>query len=421
MTPNRLAPLLAATLLIAAPAPPARGQDRPLALKGAAIETVAEAGRIDRGVVVLRGGTIEAVGLIGEVEIPEDAFVVDAAGRTIMPGIVEPAFSPRGAGGGATRTVIIGDQVVTVGGSSPTRTPSFTRAADLFDPYRSDFAPLLRSGLTHLDLVPPDYGRAAVVRVTPEEPESMVVERDGCLYVSVSNATPSLEVVRRGLESARRAGSGGRGSADRGQGQGQAQGRPGGGPQATSDPSRELWREVVEGKAPLIVDAANAAAILYLLDALGEFDEVKLALIASGRDAYLTIDRLADRGAVTMVLRPSIDTKPENRDRINVPRIVHERGIGLAFTQGGGRSALRSGQDAPLFEVGYLIATGLPRGAALEALTRRPAELIGLGDSLGSIEPGKSASLLVFDGDPFDPYGRLCTVIIEGRTVYETD
>ena len=178
---------------------------------------------------------------------------------------------------------------------------------------------------------------------------------------------------------------------------------------------------MVEGKAPLIVDAGNAASILYLLEEIKEYEKVSIVLIASGRDVMLALDHLADHPSMTLVLRPTVDTMPQNRDRINVPRIVQERGIEFAFTQGVSRAALQSGQDTPLFDIGYLIATGLPRDEALKALTSRPADVIGKGASLGRIEAGKSASLLIFDGDPFDPYSRLRTVILEGKTVYETN
>ena len=423
MTPTRLLPLLAATLALAAPAPGARGQDRPLALKGATIETVGEAGRIESGAIVLRDGKVERVGVLGEVEIPEDARVEDASGMTIMPGVVEPAYPfqvPGSPSTSGTRTIIIGGRVITLGGSSPTRSPTFTRVADSFDPFRADFDPLLRSGLTHLDLVPPDYGQTAVVRITPDDPDAMVVERDGRLYVSVSNSTASLDVVRKGLEATRRDASGG----GRGGSPGDRSARPGGPPSSgpsSSGSARDLWDAVAEGKAPLLADAGNAAAILYLLDALEDFEGVKVALIASGADVYRTLDRLSDRGGVTLLLRPTVDTMPDNRDRINLPRIAHEAGLDLAFTQGGNRFGLLESQDTPLFDVGYLIATGLPREVALEALTATPADLIGQGDALGRLERDKAASLLVFYGDPFDPYSRLRTVIIAGRTVYETD
>ena len=52
-------------------------------------------------------------------------------------------------------------------------------------------------------------------------------------------------------------------------------------------------------------------------------------------------------------------------------------------------------------------------------LTVRPAALLGLDQTLGSLEPNKSANLLIFTGDPLDPASHLSRVLIEGRTVYE--
>ncbi|WP_169975637.1 amidohydrolase family protein [Tautonia rosea] len=421
MTSNRLAPLFGAALVLVALPLPVQAQDRPLALKGATIETVGEAGRIDSGVIVLRDGKIEEVGPLDEVDIPEDAQVIDASGRTIMPGIVEPTLSARGTLSGGSGTVIIGNQVVTIGRSSSSRTPSFSRAADLFDPYRTNFDPLLRSGLTYLNLLPPDYGQTAVIRIVPDDPDAAILEHEGRLMLSLSNSTPTLELLRKSLQGASRSGSSGRGSSGSA-GSDQGASRPqGSGSSGSSDPSRDLWRAVVEGKAPLLVDAGNAASILYLLEATKEYEKVQIGLIASGSDVMLTLDQLADHPSITLILRPTVDTMPQNRDRINVPRIVQERGINFAFSQGFSRAALQSGQDTPLFDVGYLIATGLPRDEAMKALTSRPADVIGMGDTLGRIEAGKSASLLIFDGDPFDPYSRLRTVILEGKTVYETD
>ena len=75
-------------------------------------------------------------------------------------------------------------------------------------------------------------------------------------------------------------------------------------------------------------------------------------------------------------------------------------------------------QDFPLFPVAMLVKTGLPRTAALEALTKRPAAILGLDKTHGTIEPGKAADLLLFSGDPLDPASRLRFTIIDGRTVY---
>jgi hypothetical protein len=60
------------------------------------------------------------------------------------------------------------------------------------------------------------------------------------------------------------------------------------------------------------------------------------------------------------------------------------------------------------------IAAGLPREVALEALTIRAAEIAGVGDQLGSIEPGKIADLVVSDGPPLADSARIRTVFVDG-------
>jgi imidazolonepropionase-like amidohydrolase len=65
-----------------------------------------------------------------------------------------------------------------------------------------------------------------------------------------------------------------------------------------------------------------------------------------------------------------------------------------------------------------LVKTGLPRQAALEALTKKPAALLGLDKTHGAIEPGKGADLLLFTGDPLDPTSRLRLTLIDGRTAH---
>jgi imidazolonepropionase-like amidohydrolase len=114
-----------------------------------------------------------------------------------------------------------------------------------------------------------------------------------------------------------------------------------------------------------------------------------------------------------------LSLKPNTRDRIDVARVLHEAGLEFAFTQPAAQSDLVASQDFPLFSVAYSVKCGLPRKAALEALAARPAAFLGLDQTHGTIEPGKSADLLVFTGDPLDPASQLSLVLVEGRTVHE--
>ena len=68
-------------------------------------------------------------------------------------------------------------------------------------------------------------------------------------------------------------------------------------------------------------------------------------------------------------------------------------------------------------DAGQAVAFGLSTEEALKGLTLYPATLFGLKDSLGSIEPGKDATLIITDGDVLDPKTRVRRMWIAGQEV----
>jgi imidazolonepropionase-like amidohydrolase len=141
-------------------------------------------------------------------------------------------------------------------------------------------------------------------------------------------------------------------------------------------------------------------------------------VVATGASVYQTLDQMGARN-ISLILRPAIDFVPNSRNRVCVPKLVHEAGLTFAFSLSLDETVLSASQDAPLFPVTCMVQAGLPRQVALEALTIRPARMLGIEKTHGSLEPGKTANLLVFDGDPLDPVSQLREVLIEGATVYE--
>jgi hypothetical protein len=412
-----------ALLLMLIPTPVLQAQEPPLAIRNASVETLGPAGKLEGATVLIRDGKIAAVGK--DVAVPDNAIVIDATGGTVMPGVIDPYFTVTIAAATAdtgARTVVFGGRTITVpGGFGGRGGGSFTRVADNFYPFDSGFKPLPRVGLTRLNLVTSGVGQAAVVRVTPGQPERMLDQPDGLAYASVTNSTESLDQVRTRLT--RTGGGGG----------GRAGGFGGGAPAAGS----QLWADVAAGKVPLVVEAANAATVVHLLKALEPHKNVKLVLFLAGDAVAETTPLLKDRQA-TVILRPRFELLPNTRDRFSAARMLHEAGVEVLFSltarppsavQGTGFGAaaaqteeqaptLTIDPDFPLFPVAMLVKTGLPRAAALEALTRKPASLLGLDKTHGTIEAGKSADLLLFTGDPLDPASRLRHTIIEGRIVY---
>lgn len=391
-----------------------------VALRGATVETMTKQGRIENATIVLQDGKIVAVGK--KVTVPDTAKEIDISGKTVMPGIIDPYHVVRidtGNNQPATRTISFRGRTFTVPVNRTANVGSFVKIADSFYPYDSAFRPLMRSGVTQTNLVTSGYGQSATAKITPDDPESMIYDPDGLIYLSVSNNSTTLNVLRSGLSgssgSSARASSQRRGSSGGSRTTGSTR-RPT--TSASSTATRALWQKVVKGESPVIINVNNSAAILHLMKALKEYEKVKVVLVTTGATLYPALDSLKNRN-VSLILRPTIDLVPNTQDRINIPRLVHEAGIDFAFSLSVSQSDLNASQDAPLFRIAYLVKAGLDRDTALTALTTRPAKILGLEKTHGTIEPGKSADLLVFNGDPLDPTSQLSHVMVQGGIVYE--
>jgi hypothetical protein len=420
----------------------ARAQEPVVVIRNATVETMAAAGKIDRATVVVRGGKIEAVGK--DVAVPDGATVIDAQGGTLMPGLIDPHFeitvaAPAGETPAAPPVIIRGGRRGFAPAGPVAGRGAFTRVADNFYPHDVGYKPLPRSGLTRLNLVTAGTGQAAIIRLTADDPEHMLVQPNGTAYASVTNSSDSLDQIRGQLEGTAGRGGRGAGGGPPGGGRGGRSGFPGRGGAGMAGPAgTQVWRDVSEGKAPLIVTAANSAAIVHLMNMLEPYKEVRVVLFGAGDALYEARDALAGR-KVTALLRPGLDLIPATRDRLNASRALHESGVPVAFTltarppTAALPAAFAANPDAdnppdttprpadlefPLFPVAISVKTGLPRLAALEALTTRPAAILGLEKTHGTIEPGKAADLLLYSGDPLDPTSRLRFTLIDGRTVY---
>jgi len=75
-------------------------------------------------------------------------------------------------------------------------------------------------------------------------------------------------------------------------------------------------------------------------------------------------------------------------------------------------------QKMLLFELRHFLRMGLSKQQALEIITRKNAELIGVGDILGTLEPGKWASFVCWNGDPFSMESFPVAVYAEGKRIY---
>ena len=176
---------------------------------------------------------------------------------------------------------------------------------------------------------------------------------------------------------------------------------------------------VVEGTLPLFIHAETQSEIESALDWADDEGIDDLVLVAS-YDVAKVADRIAAAG-IPVILDtihrvPLRDWEPYDAPFTAAARL-HEAGVRFAIAAGGGDADGYNARNLP-FEAATAVAFGLPRDEALAAITLHAAEILGVDDRLGSLEPGKEATLLVTDGDPLEIRTHIDSVWIAGR---ETD
>ncbi len=93
---------------------------------------------------------------------------------------------------------------------------------------------------------------------------------------------------------------------------------------------------------------------------------------------------------------------------------LYEAGVRFAMTGWASAGPNPPSRTLP-YEAANAVPFGLPEEEALRAITRYPAEILGLGDELGTIEVGKIGNLIVTDGDPLQIRTQMHHVFIDGR------
>jgi imidazolonepropionase-like amidohydrolase len=114
-----------------------------------------------------------------------------------------------------------------------------------------------------------------------------------------------------------------------------------------------------------------------------------------------------------VLLPPSLSTKPGSSYLIHPAKELHDAGIEVGFAIGESINSVR----ALFYNLMELVRAGLPADVAIKAVTQVPAKALGIDERVGTLEEGKDADLLVFDGDPLSPTGKLEQVWLRGQQV----
>ena len=124
-------------------------------------------------------------------------------------------------------------------------------------------------------------------------------------------------------------------------------------------------------------------------------------ILAGGRDAWRVADRLA-KHKIPLIYEHTFTLPPRDFDRYDVQfraaGILHKAGVKVIFSEGLTRFAATNARNVP-YAAAQSATHGLPTDTAHKGLTLFAAEALGVADRLGSIQPGKEATLFVSNGD----------------------
>jgi len=195
-----------------------------------------------------------------------------------------------------------------------------------------------------------------------------------------------------------------------------------GAPRLDYDPKLEALVPLLEGEMPLFLHADEKTQIESALDWAKEQGFGRIVLVA-GSDVQYVAERLAEEGVPVILRRvlalPERDWEPYDA-AYAAAAALHRAGVRFAIGDSGSAFEAPNARNLP-FHAAMAAAFGLPKDVALESVTLAPAEILGVGDRLGSLDPGKDATFLVTDGDPLEIRTRIERVWVGGREVDLTD
>ncbi|MBL8899325.1 MAG: amidohydrolase family protein [Planctomycetes bacterium] len=394
---------------------------------------------IERGAILVEHGVIKAVGL--DIEAPLGAREIDARRFTVVPGFVHPT-----SGIGQDRQRSSGNQAE-------------QRAHTSFYPYYEAFHDALEQGFTTMALQPASQGwlgiagLSAIVQPTGDDGKksagAALLEQDVQLVFTMNSNQQDKDLLRKSLEKVDEAvakydealkkweekqkkAKEKKEEPKKEEPKKEEEKKEGEAPKEEAkkeepkkdekkeevfeapkvdDKTSTLWGWV-KGSYPALVRMNRAADYLHWLEVVKE-RKLRVAFELEGADTYLVADRFGKAGAIVL-LDPQVVTYPLTSERLNLPAFFERAGATVGFVPSRRFEEHRH-------RVAQVVKAGFPREKAIAAMTAIPAASLGIDDRYGSIQPGRFADLVFFDGDPFEVGSQVRKVMIRGTMKFESE
>jgi imidazolonepropionase-like amidohydrolase len=388
-----------------------------IAIVGGKLLTVTH-GTIENGVVVMSGGKIIAVGPAVSTKVPSGAETFDAKGMTVYPGLFD-AETHLGL------TEVASDQNNNDLAETADEVEPQMHVADAFHAETVRIPVERLNGITNAIVAPaPEdsiVGQDAAIQLYGRDRDQMLLNRDVALAMNFEgsvrrranfNGPSKFPTTRMGLASQIRQAFL---DAQNYEAERAADAKPDHkGPPHKRDLKLEALLPYLHGERPVVLAAYESYEVEVAMGIAKEFHlKVFLNHVTHTQDI---LDEIAAYH-VPVIVGPIWDfPRPDERyDAVySLPAELQKRGVKIALATGG--RDMGGSRNLP-YAAGYAVAYGLPYDEALKAITLNPAEMFGLGDQLGSLDVGKTANVVVANGDPLDVRTRVKQVFIDGRQI----
>lgn len=386
-------------------------------LRGAKVYTGAGA-PIEQAVIVLENGKIAAVGK--DVPVPADARVIELAGKTVVPGLIDPA----------SRLFLIPGE----------RSPGSAEqnVIDGLDLYQRDYRDALEQGVTTVYVGPASLGvvngLGAVLRL---DAAHTVLLKDAALRLTLGasggDSSTALEryqsypALKQAFESARQyVEAGEKYRKDLAEYEAR---------KAKKEEAKEPAKPKVDPRQEVMARALDPKGSLKVRIEVHTADAISLALrLADEFKLRIVLEHVTEGGpaaeAIAKAKTPVVVGPVFRYGGYSVDYLNHSVATAAALVKAGVPVAIgsfgdeRAGQWGPgasrfLFESAALAASrGLTREQALASVTLEAAKVLGIDKTHGSIEKGKAADLVILSGEPFESATRVEQVLLDGAVAH---
>lgn len=365
----------------------------------------------DKGIILIDEGIIKYVGY--DLQVPEGASIIDASGKWVFPGFIDAH----------THLGLFEEAIGEIGEDGNEWTDPITphlRALDAINPADRAFEDAIRGGITCVFTGPGSAniigGQSVAVKTLGKVIDDMIVKSPAGLKVAFGENPKKVYGDQKKMPSTRMGNAAllrealiqaenyknKRASAEAK------------GDYADKDIRMEVLCDVLEGKIPLRAHAHRADDIMTAIRIAREFN-VRI-VIEHCTEGHLIANDLV-KAEVPAVVGPSLTSRSkwELKDlSFKTPGILADKGVKVAIMT-----------DHPVIPVQYLpicaalaVREGMNEQDALAAITINAADIVGISERVGSLEVGKDADLVIWDGYPLDLRSKPCLVMINGKKVF---